>query len=437
MMSIRMTFPAPSNLATVTVDSDPAVAGERAVPLHSLSYVFLLAAVAFLPFNSIRLKGSIMLGDVFVFASFFFLIYEALSRRTLLWFPWWLALSTGLIFLSFLLRAAGQDAGNYDDFVYVLTLIFTSVAVPALIASQRITSPRQIELLFEVWLLASIAGAVAAILIDRGVSLPIPKDWHHYWGKRESGLTLHPNTLGLYCSLAVPACMALALRSHRISGFVLWAGGAAMLLYAIDLSGSRTGMLAAIAATAMVLFLFLVFRKRSEATRQYVWLVVMIVAVLAAFQYRDVGGDSALDRLLRVSRTSALADTQREYIHRASQAAFWEHPFVGNGYRYVLKAHNHALEMLESGGVMGFAGHLIRELGMLAYALLAVKLSLRRGHGLTMAIGLLAVYLCWHLSSIKQTALLERNAFVPLGLAILMCVHQQKRTANAPLSAQS
>ncbi len=406
---------------------------------RSPSYLLLLIAVGLLPFSSIRVRGSLAIGDLFLFAAMAALIFEANLRRVRLWLPWWLMVSTLFIVFGAGLAAAVGDADGNEDIVYFLTYLFCFLLIPFLIASQPHEEAWRIRYVFVVWLLANVVGSVIAILESRQIPLFFLTPWLHFWGNRVSGLTVHPNTLGLYCALAMPAALSMAMASRRTMAFLFWLAAAGSLLYTVDISGSRTALGASLASSVVVIAYYVYYQRDAAALQRLLRIFGVLLAVFIAYYLRPGEHESAFERLFGESISVAPADNLRGYAFDESLRLFWRYPLFGDGYSHILTAHNHFLEVLESGGVFGFIGYLLREAGIYLYALVLVPLSVRRGFDFRIAVGLAAACFVWALSGIKNTALLERDAFVPLGLVVLSWLYlraQKPMQASKPVASR-
>ena len=176
-------------------------------------------------------------------------------------------------------------------------------------------------------ILGTALSAFVAVLQAAGVG---PTEARPFWkltGRLSGGAT-DPNALGVLCGLAIPVCVALAIRRDRPG----WALPALLPLpIGLALSGSRSGFLMAVLGSGAVVALAPVGRRlrTAAALAAVATLVVLIGTALTRSSAGDVG-----DRLGQLFRSSlSLEDraSSRPILWRAALRLFAESPLAGGG----------------------------------------------------------------------------------------------------------
>jgi O-antigen ligase len=218
---------------------------------------------------------------------------------------------------------------------------------------------------------------------------------------RESGLTSHPNNLGLTCAMAVPLALYFAERSRW------WLAVIAVLVGGEVVSGSRAGQVSF--ALAVVVMLSGPLRRSIRARRRaVVSLGVILILVLASSTFREQF--APVIRIFNRSSTSE-SNLAREDRARAAFEAFKESPMFGRGMSRATGGHQMELQLLATGGI-------VLLLGFLIYVLGAAREGIRwwRNGGGMFAAAVTIAHIAWLTTALFSNALVDRFLYVPASI---------------------
>ncbi len=380
----------------------------------------LLLAVALSAMNRLRPMQHLTYSDIAVLIAACALPLLRLkrqgSRRHASPLPFLLAPT--FVLIGALLQALALK--NAESVLYAGHYFVAAALIPPLILWSVIDDWKAILAVAYAWVAGIALSALVGVLAHHGIQLPGLNDpfanW--YWGGfRISGLAFHPNLLALCLAMALPISVAYAVGSTRVSVRALFAGLTLMFLYALDLTGSRAALGAAIVVLPPILWVSL--WRKDVVTR----LTILILAgagvgltLLLLTATGTIDGAGAFDRLFGGEDTSH-SDWKRGIARDEAIRDFLAHPVLGAGYVHIRDAHNFFLQFLQSGGVVGLIGYLCY------LVLLARVIYLCRGRydsvpARLLVIGLIGGVATWLLVGFYQNAVIERAVYVPIGLLL-------------------
>ena len=166
---------------------------------------------------------------------------------------------------------------------------------------------------------------------------------------RPSGLSTHPNHLGIVCLLATAVALGLALggrpAARRLSMVAL-----PPLVLALVASGSRAALLGFF---VMVPAVAVLAYRVQLALRAAAAAAVVAVAVLAGIVH--IPADTGLGRLFGDRSTPGSDQSRLEHFGRSIDR-FERHPLTGEGFEFAQEAHNIYLQVLVAAGPLGLIG---------------------------------------------------------------------------------
>jgi O-antigen ligase len=234
---------------------------------------------------------------------------------------------------------------------------------------------------------------------------------------RESGLTTHPNNVGLACAMAVPIALYFAERSR------LWLAVIAVLAGGEIVSGSRAGQVSF--ALAIIAMLSGPLRRSTRARRRVlVSLGAILILVLVSPTVRDQF--APVIRIFNRSSTSQ-SNLAREDRARVAFEAFKESPLFGRGMTQATGGHQMQLQLLATGGI-------VLLLGFLVYLVGAARDGLRwsKSGGGNLAAAVTVAHLAWLATALFSNAIVDRFLYVP---ASIIAVAVTGRRHPAPTSS--
>jgi hypothetical protein len=265
------------------------------------------------------------------------------------------------------------------------------------------------------WFLAGVAFSSLIALTDLTGLTNISRSLEGYESNtlRQTGLSGHPNALGIVCVIAAPFAVHFISASRRrwmpCAAFVLLCGG-------VLASGSR-GAQAFFMAAVFTAALFSPSKKKVLG-----WLATTVIAtvILGGFLILEKLGPNALDELVRFRGTgaSSSSDAYRTFLTKQALTDFENYPSFGVGIKHIAEAHNIYLQIISAGGIVLAAG-------MFAYwygALRAAGLAMRRGEPLGSV--LLVSIISWLAVGVIENQLTDRLLYYTVGcVAALAAAH--------------
>ena len=244
-------------------------------------------------------------------------------------------------------------------------------------------------------------AASAAFMIGNAVNVVASLFQDPFVEERYSGLTTHPNVMGLcqVLSLALAPFLleALPRRYHWIVGV-----GALVSMYGIWISGSRAALLCAVALT----LLYPLF-KRSVPVALAVAALCLPAIVVFDRVSQNPDPSNTLGRLLGAGSVS-YSNEYRVAGARAGIDQFLSHPLLGDGWVGIWSTHNGYLQVAAAIGVLGLGCYL-----MLLVPILRPLIAVPPPYGLLAAPGLAAAMI-----SVVDPALGTRYTWCVLALAL-------------------
>ncbi|MFG1927771.1 O-antigen ligase family protein [Cryptosporangium sp. NPDC048952] len=278
------------------------------------------------------------------------------------------------------------------------------VAASVLIVVVRLIalrSPHRVQWISSMWMLGACVTAVIAISDFVGASTvsTILMGYENIEG-RQSGLSSHPNNLGIACAMAVPIAVFLAA-SRRMTGLI----AVALLVSGAVVSGSRA------AQVAIVLVLLASVTMRSLGRRMLPWFAGGAVAFVFVVAFIRPSWIPSLTSLFRFSASNSNAsesDAGRAELARQAFADFGESPVHGIGLDYIVTAHSIYLQVFAAGGML-------LGVGMLVYLIGALSTGLRLAReSSSLAFFLMLSHVAWLGSGAVSNQLTDRYLYFPV-----------------------
>lgn len=344
------------------------------VPTDRLLFLSLLPFIFTVTWTGLRGPGGAF-GNVFLVLAFACLLAHIVATRHQLVLPPWLMLAgigillaqvLTLVFpppLSLHVRESIELRHLYPTPPYlpdrsdVGALIKFEIAllvVPAMIMASGTTRYRCARFL-DLFAAGVVVSAFVGILSLGGINVgPTP-----LIENRSAGLTLHPNYLGVGCSIAAPIVMLWLNRPDirwRLAGFV----ALPMLLGGVASSGSRAG---AVTVVLGVLLSTLAFPR----LRRTLWLLVPIGAMIAVAVLAWTPAGHGVLSQLRLTHGSDVGGSNeaRRYAADLALEQIRRRPLSGVGFAVIGDAHNIYLEILAAGGVVALVAFAVFMVGLL------------------------------------------------------------------------
>ncbi len=219
----------------------------------------------------------------------------------------------------------------------------------------------------------------------------------------------HPNMLGAYLAMTTPLTAWLAIRSRGSGERILWslvATGSVVVIVATLSRGAWIGLFAGALAWAALSFFAKGGSGAPSGTRgagssripATIGVSLLVAAAAALFFARSPMGLHLTERVRQIASLSAPTTQSRLHIWQAGMRMAHDHPWLGVGLdafgtlfpryrtadywniewgRTPNKAHNEAIQVLATQGVVGGAAALL----VLAFASVAIWKAVRRSSG--------------------------------------------------------
>lgn len=386
--------------------------------MGSMAYIFTLMTIFLCPFSGIGFREvAFRLSDLPLFFAIFFTLVSALYDRKPLLAPVRLILSGVITLLGLFISLVVSDEDQAREIAKFM-MIISWFLIPLVILNQGAVGPLRTIRLVQAWAIGSLIAASIGVLQHFGIiylrdAAGLSRVTSAY---RQAGLSIHPNTFGLYCALAYPFFLDRLLLSRGILTKLMALFSCLLLVYAANISGSRGALVLILAATFLVFFFFSV---RAKILPLFLIAVVFIGIGLLAYGLGAIPqlgeGQSAVNRMFFGDPSADRADEQRLLFLGMVINSFLDHPLLGNGYN-LYGLHDAFFGTLAAGGLIGFIGFVIRE----SVAISDFKVVLKRSSSISIngipAVGLCVAYITWLLSLTMGYWMLERGGFVVIGL---------------------
>jgi len=279
--------------------------------------------------------------------------------------------------------------------------------VPTVIswAGTTITRRRSLASWF---VLGAAANATVALLVRLGgvVGLSLASIAPSFNRYRFTGLSAHPNQLGIACALAIPLVMALYGRNR------CWALAGALCVIGVGASGSRTGLLAA--GVGVIVYLRVTRRLGARSLTRLIVAAAACLALLAA-----VGADVSIDRLLGEAPQVSEANQERAAVASDAWGDFLTSPLIGVGYE---GAHNLYLTLAQGGGILALAAFTLYAKGCRS-AWRQVPLTPVDAAGVSFVV-------LWLVASVTHNGYYDRFLFFGVGMVVAAALEQRRRRAS-------
>lgn len=239
---------------------------------------------------------------------------------------------------------------------------------------------------------------------------------------RSSGLTVHPNTLGLVSALALSVVWGLLTTTGRISRLVAVAC-VGILTAGVFNSGSRSALLALVTSGIT----FLVFTRRTQLLRYGIPIFAMAALAITTGRY-TLPTNNALDRLTD-PRLSAESDEGRTALRDEAFRRIETNPLTGTGFASATAAHSVPIQLIDSAGALG-------ALSGAAMVAMVIRPHVQRRRDPLLA-AFLAMYLSYVAAALFSNAIWDRWIWFPVGCGLAAATHsgwRPLRTTQRPES---
>jgi hypothetical protein len=307
----------------------------------------------------------------------------------------------------------GAAASRATDFALLMRIEYALVLVPVVVGVITDSLARA-RLFADLWLAsATICAAVGCLdrLAGTGIteSLVGPLEGRPV-GDRATGLTFHPNYLGLFAAMALPLGIVRITQTSGLGrlGTTMATG---ILTLGVQLSGSRLALVAALVGVGLLLFLVPRFRSRVALG------VLACAAVAVVFLVVAPTGQTALGRLSGDPLAEA-ATRERQTIIEEGLEVGLEYPVTGVGFDRVLDSHSVPVQFFLAGGIVALASLALWAFGMCRLGWVLSRSPVLPPGSTQLAAALVAGLSGWLLTSVLAPQLAERFMYVPAGLLL-------------------
>lgn len=325
--------------------------------------------------------GGFQLADVFLFLSFIVTMTMVVFGNLRFAIPWWLWAPAIAIFVCFiaLIYSPIPDAylmmryehafyspftgwgdpgpqGGVKSAFWIIALLVVPIAAIACTALDS-RAPKWIL----GWYLAGVAVSSLIALTDltnltqisRNLTLATLQTGNHFDSHRETGLSDHPNTLGLVCTISVPFAVYFISESRRrwlpCIALIMLGGG-------VVASGSRGAEIAFLAAILVAIVV------SSHKKKVVGWLVATVTAaILGGLTILTQLAPGILGKLFRFegNHSTVSSNEERALVHAQAWNDFKNYPIFGIGIKHIAEAHDIYLQILSAGGSVLVVGMVI------------------------------------------------------------------------------
>ena len=324
------------------------------------------------------------------------------------------------------LSPLSSSSGVMSAFWIVALLVVPIAAIACTALDSRV--PKWIV----AWFLAGVAVSSLIAFTDLTNLTHVSRNLNHgdniadFDNRRQAGLTDHPNTLGLVCTIAAPFAIHFINESRRrwlpCIALVLLCGG-------VVASGSRGAQMVFPAA---VLVAILVSPHKKKVVG---WLAVTLTAAtLGGLSALTQLAPGVLDKLFRFDegKSSDSSNIERALVHAQAWNDFKNYPIFGIGIRYIAEAHHIYLQMMSAGGSVLVAGMLIYWFGTLRSCWLAKRSGEALGAYLMLSV------ITWLVIGALENHLTDRFLYYTVGCAAALAATCRVETpASHPISRRS
>lgn len=385
--------------------------------------LFALACF-FSPFRLFRLQFPVSLSwsDACLFAAAAVAVVQSFRARESLRIPFLFGLVCFLMLISIILTSASNT--DFYNFRMGLTFFISLAGVPVIALWVTQGRRERVILAMIALLMGNFLLAIIAICNDYGYQvLTFLGDTATRVG-RQSGPTVHPTLFAHNLVVVLPFAMYFILKSQ----FVIQAAAlciAGLMLMAIDISGSRSAVLAVLVAIVPMLVMMSGAIKAASIKLfswfVVVWVPIWIVLFIIEIGPQDVLESSAFDRLVFSAGTADRSSFARANIIQLSWQEFLEKPLLGVGYKHLWQAHSGYLSVLHTSGMIGGFAYFL----WLLFCLFGFA-SWHRGNHLNGAAwadrllwaAVFSSFLAWVVNLLFQSFVEERSGYYSIGLML-------------------
>ncbi len=317
----------------------------------------LFALACFLsPFRLFRLQFPVSMSwsDACLFAAALVAIVQSLRSGRSLGIPLLFSLVCFLMLISIILTSISNP--EFYNFRMGVTLLISLAGVP-IIAHWVIQGRRERVILAMFALcMGNFLLAIIAICNNYGYQVLTFLGDSAPRGGRQAGPTVHPTLFAHNLAVVLPLALYFILKSKpSVRVATLFVVG--LMLMAIDMSGSRSAVLAIMVAIVPMLVL-LSGATRAPSLKLFSWFVALWVPVwfvlfVLQIGVQNVDDSSAFDRLVFAAGTAERSSSVRVDMIQISWQEFLEKPLLGVGYRHLWQAHSGYLSVLHTSGLIG------------------------------------------------------------------------------------
>jgi O-Antigen ligase len=386
--------------------------------------------VLLVAWSGVRGIAALPVADLPLLAALPLVALAALRRTQVLPVPGWLLWVAGGLAVAALLPALfvpdppprvlgpqsaltlGVASSRASDLALWGRMEYALVVVPVLIGAVSRSWIRA-RVIADLWLAsAAICGVVACLdsLANTGIADALVTD-KVVLGGRAVGLTTHANYLGLFMAMALPLGITRVFQTSGIPRFVA-IGATVVLALAIQLSGSRLALVAAVVGVSFLLVLVPRFRTRILLAFLACVGAAVVLVIAVPSNY------SAFDRLSGHDPSVGKSTDERLRVIDEALDNGLDHPLTGIGFGRILDSHSMPAQFLQAGGIVALA-----TLVLWAFGIGRLGRRLSRDPSIpppsaqlaaAMASGLAA----WLITGIISPQVAERFMYVPAGILL-------------------
>lgn len=399
-----------------------------------LGYWLLAGAFFAMPLNAFRVAGSVTLGDMLLLAAIPFAFYAVITRTGLPRIPSWLYIGSGLLILSVLLlelfppggihqviltpTTVLQQQSDMEDSSNLMSgirLLMALVFLP-LVTCFLADGWGKIRMLTNAWVAGVSLSCVVAVIgaisgldpLDTIAGFPLVGGGL-YEGTRAVGFSVHPFTLSLTAVMAAPVVLT---RITDLQSGLRYGPLFAVIVAAILLSGTRTGLLVLVLVCAAVLIV-------DKRTRKALAAVMMGGAAFfcVLLLFASIPGT---ERFQSSDLSAGESNRSRITLYEESARYIAERPIIGHGFELVRDSHNLFLQLLLAGGLIALIGFFTIFLG---YLTMGWKSRLKVPEAFYGdSVGLTLALIAFLLSGFLGNDIYARYLYIPAGLLLAMSI---------------
>jgi len=400
-----------TRLASATI-SDRNLSRTRPRLLAAIASTAVAAALATVTFNAVRVNTHATLSDALLLGAGVLLlvavvIEPSVHPRPPLWFT-----VGGLTLVASGIISLAVSGATADSLALVAEFGVAALLAPLIIGTAS-RSARWLVLFTDLWLISAGLNGLTALLDFLGVTAIgrglLSREFLH----RMSGLTIHPNHLGIVVAMALPVAIAQMASPGSRRRRLFYGLLAAAMAIGLLLSGSRAAFAGALAG--LVLLFIIAGRDRRRITL-YVGGLISIGLVAVTLALATHTNFITLERFAGVDTGQTVGT--RLALYREALSDFASSPIVGHGFQLIVRAHDIYLQLLQAGGLLA--------LGVFtAYIVGTLRLAWRLGHNPVvpaamgpLVAGLSASILVFLVNGVAENQLVDRYLYVPIGLLL-------------------